>query len=121
MPRIRKSKYAVSRCATYHNGLTLTQRPASGAQLPAAPVSSTRSPRAGKNPERQQRETPPGNRVRFPTLTLVPHSDGEYFALLEKAKDPGIPNNFPYKDQILAEIAEERRQVRFTVVQSPLK
>lgn len=29
---------------------------------------------------------------------------------LEKAKDPGIPANFPYKDQILAEIAEERRQ-----------
>ncbi|KAH9062032.1 hypothetical protein EDB87DRAFT_1788140 [Lactarius vividus] len=27
-----------------------------------------------------------------------------------KSKDPGIPNNFPYKDQILAEIAEERRQ-----------
>ncbi|KAH9045726.1 P-loop containing nucleoside triphosphate hydrolase protein [Lactarius pseudohatsudake] len=26
------------------------------------------------------------------------------------SKDPGIPNNFPYKDQILAEIAEERRQ-----------
>ncbi|KZT12640.1 uncharacterized protein LAESUDRAFT_766146 [Laetiporus sulphureus 93-53] len=25
-------------------------------------------------------------------------------------KDPGIPNNFPYKDQILAEIAEERRR-----------
>ncbi|EIM85608.1 uncharacterized protein STEHIDRAFT_169483 [Stereum hirsutum FP-91666 SS1] len=24
-------------------------------------------------------------------------------------KDPGIPNNFPYKDEILAEIAEERR------------
>ncbi|KAF8271732.1 GNL3L/Grn1 putative GTPase-domain-containing protein [Lactarius quietus] len=30
----------------------------------------------------------------------------------KKSKDPGIPNNFPYKDQILAEIAEERRQVR---------
>lgn len=28
----------------------------------------------------------------------------------KKAKDPGIPANFPYKDQILAEIAEERRQ-----------
>lgn len=28
----------------------------------------------------------------------------------KKAKDPGIPNNFPYKDQILAEIAEQRRQ-----------
>ncbi|KAH9007137.1 GNL3L/Grn1 putative GTPase-domain-containing protein [Lactarius hatsudake] len=28
----------------------------------------------------------------------------------KKLKDPGIPNNFPYKDQILAEIAEERRQ-----------
>ncbi|RPD62065.1 hypothetical protein L226DRAFT_508977 [Lentinus tigrinus ALCF2SS1-7] len=26
------------------------------------------------------------------------------------AKDPGIPNNFPYKDQILAEVAEQRRQ-----------
>ncbi|KAM5530260.1 hypothetical protein V8D89_016070 [Ganoderma adspersum] len=25
------------------------------------------------------------------------------------AKDPGIPNSFPYKDQILAEVAEERR------------
>ncbi|EED77903.1 predicted protein [Postia placenta Mad-698-R] len=25
-------------------------------------------------------------------------------------KDPGIPNNFPYKDQILAEVAEERRR-----------
>jgi hypothetical protein len=119
MPRIRKSKYAVSHSATHHNCL-LTQRPANEGQLPAALRSSTRSPRAGKNPERQRRVTPPGNRVRFPTLTLVlPHSDGEYCALLEKPKDPGIPNNFPYKDQILAEIAEERRQVRFTVVQSP--
>ncbi|KAL0951598.1 hypothetical protein HGRIS_008276 [Hohenbuehelia grisea] len=25
-------------------------------------------------------------------------------------KDPGIPNDFPYKDQILAEVAEQRRQ-----------
>ncbi|KAI0773754.1 GNL3L/Grn1 putative GTPase-domain-containing protein [Fomes fomentarius] len=25
------------------------------------------------------------------------------------AKDPGIPNNFPYKDEILAEVAEQRR------------
>ena len=30
----------------------------------------------------------------------------------EHAKDPGIPNNFPYKDQILAEVAEQRRAVR---------
>jgi hypothetical protein len=82
MPRIRKSKYAVSWTATYHNCLPLTQRLANGAQLRAAPRSSTRSPRAGKNPERQQRETPPGNRVRFLALTLVLHSDGEYFALL---------------------------------------
>lgn len=29
---------------------------------------------------------------------------------IEKLKDPGIPANFPYKDQILAEIAEQRRQ-----------
>lgn len=28
----------------------------------------------------------------------------------EHTKDPGIPNNFPYKDQILAEVAEQRRQ-----------
>ena len=31
--------------------------------------------------------------------------------LAEHAKDPGIPNSFPYKDQILAEVAEERRLV----------
>ena len=43
---------------------------------------------------------------------FILHPDREYLALLEKPKDPGIPNNFPYKDQILAEIAEERRQVR---------
>ncbi|EEB96315.1 hypothetical protein MPER_04571, partial [Moniliophthora perniciosa FA553] len=24
-------------------------------------------------------------------------------------KNPGIPNNFPYKDQILAEVVEQRR------------
>ncbi|KAI0002941.1 hypothetical protein BJV74DRAFT_561280 [Russula compacta] len=28
----------------------------------------------------------------------------------KKPKDPGIPNNLPFKDQILEEIAEERRQ-----------
>ncbi|KAG6918214.1 hypothetical protein DXG01_015807 [Tephrocybe rancida] len=27
-------------------------------------------------------------------------------------KDPGIPNNFPFKDQILAEVAEQRRILR---------
>ncbi|GLB33406.1 putative GNL3L/Grn1 putative GTPase [Lyophyllum shimeji] len=27
----------------------------------------------------------------------------------KKPKDPGIPNNFPFKDQILAEISEQRR------------
>ncbi len=31
---------------------------------------------------------------------------------LEHKKDPGIPNDFPYKDQILAEVQEERRLVR---------
>ena len=31
---------------------------------------------------------------------------------VEHPKDPGIPNNFPYKDQILAEVAEQRRIVR---------
>ncbi|KAN0124508.1 hypothetical protein V8E52_002157 [Russula decolorans] len=35
----------------------------------------------------------------------------------KKPKDPGIPNNFPYKDQILAEIAEERRQAAETKAQ----
>jgi GNL3L/Grn1 putative GTPase len=56
----------------------------------------------------------PGNRARNPASTFyLLHPDSEFlFALLEKPKDPGIPNNFPYKDQILAEIAEERRQVR---------
>ncbi|CAG8743412.1 15692_t:CDS:2, partial [Acaulospora colombiana] len=27
----------------------------------------------------------------------------------KKKKDPGIPNSFPFKDQILAEVAEARR------------
>lgn len=31
----------------------------------------------------------------------------------EKTKDPGIPNNFPYKDQILAEVAAQRREVGY--------
>ena len=33
------------------------------------------------------------------------------FRRSEHPKDPGIPNSFPYKDQILAEVAEQRRQV----------
>ena len=33
---------------------------------------------------------------------------------IEHTKDPGIPNDFPYKDQILAEVQEERRLVRST-------
>lgn len=32
-----------------------------------------------------------------------------------KPKDPGIPNQFPYKDQILAEIAEQRRIVSLSI------
>lgn len=31
----------------------------------------------------------------------------------ETKKDPGIPSEFPYKDQILAEVAEQRRLVSF--------
>ena len=57
----------------------------------------------------------PGNRVRVPTFISYYPVDCRCLTLLEKSKDPGIPNNFPYKDQILAEIAEERRQVRPSV------
>ena len=31
--------------------------------------------------------------------------------LSEHKKDPGIPNNYPFKDQLLAEVAEQRRIV----------
>ena len=31
--------------------------------------------------------------------------------IAETPKDPGIPNNFPFKDQILAEVSETRRIV----------
>jgi hypothetical protein len=34
------------------------------------------------------------------------------FCFVETPKDPGIPSEFPYKDQILAEVAEQRRIVR---------
>ena len=44
----------------------------------------------------------------FPGLQ-VPHFCDS--SCVENPKDPGIPNNFPYKDQILAEVAEQRRQV----------
>lgn len=30
---------------------------------------------------------------------------------VEKKADPGVPNSFPFKDQVLAEIAEEKRKV----------
>lgn len=43
-------------------------------------------------------------------LSIQPSSHYLYNSLLPENKDPGIPNNFPYKDQILAEVAEERRQ-----------
>jgi nuclear GTP-binding protein len=33
----------------------------------------------------------------------------------ERKEDPGIPSAFPYKDRILAEVAEERRRVRFSL------
>ena len=38
----------------------------------------------------------------------------------EHKKDPGIPNNFPYKDQILAEVAEQRRLVSSHTLVRPL-
>lgn len=31
--------------------------------------------------------------------------------LAEKKADPGIPNSYPYKDKVLAELAEEKRLV----------
>ena len=38
------------------------------------------------------------------------------YLCIEDGKDLGIPNNFPYKDQILAEVAEQRRQVGLTLM-----
>lgn len=40
------------------------------------------------------------------------HADADFLHALETPKDPGIPSEFPYKDQILAEVAEARRKVR---------
>lgn len=33
----------------------------------------------------------------------------------EKPVDAGVPNSFPYKDRVLAELAEEKRRVRSSV------
>ncbi|KAG1858972.1 hypothetical protein DFJ58DRAFT_291260 [Suillus subalutaceus] len=41
---------------------------------------------------------------------LSPCAHSLCVAQKKSKKDPGIPNNFPYKDQILAEVAESRRQ-----------
>ena len=38
-------------------------------------------------------------------------NESDFFFLVGTPKDPGIPNEFPYKDQLLAEIAEQRRMV----------
>lgn len=46
-----------------------------------------------------------------PLEALNRHPDS---SIQEQKKDPGIPNNFPYKDQILAEVAEQRRQAEET-------
>lgn len=35
---------------------------------------------------------------------------------VETPKDPGIPNNFPFKDQVLAEVSEQRRAVSFGTI-----
>lgn len=94
---------------------TNTQKRASVAQLPSVKGSDTKQQRPGKKERRPQKKMLPGNQVRVPTFISYYPVDCRCLTLLEKSKDPGIPNNFPYKDQILAEIAEERRQVRPSV------
>jgi len=70
--------------------------------------SSIRSERDVRKKSRQRRRIRSGNRVRHSCST--PCTDNP--TTIEHKEDPGIPNDFPYKDQILAEIVEQRRAVR---------
>ncbi|KAG6896875.1 hypothetical protein C0992_005566 [Termitomyces sp. T32_za158] len=65
--------------------------------------------KVGRNRRKRRKLIPNGNPgclTRVPTSIFIIQ-----YALpsLETPKDPGIPNNFPFKDQILAEVAEQRR------------
>lgn len=44
------------------------------------------------------------------SLVVVPLTP--WLTRAEKKADPGVPSTFPYKDRVLAELAEEKRRVR---------
>ena len=47
-----------------------------------------------------------------PSLNFIPNSSlHSVSCIADKPKDLGIPNSFPYKDQVLAEAAAEKQQV----------
>lgn len=65
--------------------------------------------RQGRKESRRRRKMLNGSPV---SKTLPCNSVWVIHSLSEQKKDPGIPNTFPYKDQILAEVAEQRKLVR---------
>jgi hypothetical protein len=69
-----------------------------------------RSGRVGRKQKRRPKKTLSGNLVRILILCVLWFPLNEPL-VLETPKDPGIPNNFPFKDQVLAEVSEQRRIV----------
>jgi nuclear GTP-binding protein len=88
------------------------QKPATGALAGIKQASRTKFGRQGKSGPRQPKKIPNGSPVRLSAVGTLP----TLISVPEHKKDPGIPNNFPYKDQILAEVAEQRRLVSLLFV-----
>lgn len=83
------------------------------ARYTSVPEYNTRWQKAGRSRKKKRRKTRSGSQVSYAEL-LHGLLNAEFFvSSKEKTKDPGIPNNFPYKDQILAEVAAQRREVGY--------
>lgn len=107
MPRIRKSKYR------FQNELALTdylstETSKRGTTHQRAKVKH----KVSESRKKAKKEAKKNTQWKSSMLTFATIWSFEYLLNIISEKDPGIPNNFPYKDQILAEVAAQRRQVR---------
>lgn len=110
MPRIRKSEEdtsenlnAIDRIYTVGTSRRGTTNQREKIKHKASETRKKRKKESKKNPQ-----------WKSSTQTLInqgsAYVNDSITRCLEQKQDPGIPNAFPYKDQILAEVAERKRQ-----------
>ncbi|KAG9073577.1 hypothetical protein FS749_014966, partial [Ceratobasidium sp. UAMH 11750] len=85
------------------------KRQASAERLTSAQRSAKRSQRRTRNERGMQRRIRSGNRVREIYSYCVAKLNPSWWGI-EHKKDPGIPSTLPFKEDILAEIEQGRRQ-----------